>query len=82
VAETTTTEQIATAVGVTGQTVRRWAKLGLLPTPELSHRGRRGTVAVWPQHALAQARWVRQQLDAGRTVPEVQQALLRGEFTV
>lgn len=81
-AGTTTTEQIATAVGVTGQTIRRWAKLGLLPPPELSRRGRRGTVAVWPEHALAQARWVQKQLEAGRTVPEVRQALLEGDFAL
>lgn len=77
---TTTTAAIAEAAGVTGKTIRVWAKRGLLPTPQLSHRGRRGTVALWPDTALAQALWVRSQLEAGRTIPELAEAIRKGLF--
>lgn len=80
VAFTTTTAAIAEAAGVTGKTIRVWAKRGLLPTPQMSHRGRRGTVALWPDAALAQAVWVRGQLDAGRTVPEIAEAIQAGQY--
>lgn len=80
VAATTTTAAIAEAAGVTGKTIRVWAKRGLLPTPQLSHRGRRGTVALWPETALAQALWVRSQLEAGRTIPELAEAIRTGQY--
>lgn len=77
---TTTTAVIAEAAGVTGKTIRVWAKRGLLPTPQMSHRGRRGTVALWPDTAVAQAVWVRGQLEAGRTIPEIAEAIGGGEY--
>lgn len=61
-------------------TIRRWAQLGLLPAPKKVHRGRRGTSLVFPDTAVAQAVWVKAQLDAGRTVPDLQQALRDGEY--
>ena len=79
-ASTTTTAAIAEAAGVTGKTIRVWAKRGLLPTPQMSHRGRRGTVAVWPDTAVAQAVWVRGQLEAGRTIPEIAEAIRAGQW--
>jgi len=82
VAWTTTTAAIAEAAGVTGKTVRVWAKRGLLPTPRLSHRGRRGTVALWPDSAPGQAVWVHGQLEAGRTIPEIVEALKAGAYPV
>ena len=78
-ANTTTTAVIAEAAGVTGKTIRVWAKRGLLPAPQLSHRGRRGTVAVWPDTAVAQAVWVRGQLEAGRTIPEIAETIKAGQ---
>ena len=77
---TTTTAEIAEAAGVTGKTIRVWAKRGLLPTPQMSHRGRRGTVALWPDTAVAQAVWVRGQLEAGRTIPEIAKAIGAGQY--
>lgn len=79
-ASTTTTAAIAEAAGVTGKTIRVWGKRGLLPAPQLSLRGRRGTVALWPDTAIAQAVWVRGQLDAGRTIPEIAEALKAGQY--
>lgn len=67
---------------MTGKTVRVWAKRGLLPTPQKSHRGRRGTVALWPDTAITQAVWVRGQLEAGRTIPEIAEAIKAGAYSV
>ena len=73
-------EHIAREAGVDPSTIRRWAKLGLLPAGKKVHRGRRGTNLIFPDKTPAQAVWVKAQLDAGRTVGEVQEALLRGEY--
>lgn len=75
-----TTEQVSVAAGSSLDTVRRWARLGLLPTPTKVYRGRRGIALVWARHAPRQAAWVKRQLDAGRTISEVKTALERGEF--
>lgn len=75
-----TTPKVAAEVGVSDETIRRWARLGLLPKPTPSHRGRRGTVSLWPEHTIEQARWVQRQLDAGQTVPQVRESLAAGEF--
>lgn len=75
-----TTPQVAAEVGVSDETIRRWARLGLLPKPTPSHRGRRGTVSLWPEHTIEQARWVQRQLEAGQTVPQVREALEGGVF--
>lgn len=77
---TTTTAEIAERVGVTGKTVREWAKRGLLPTPRTSYRGRRGRVALWPNTAIAQAVWVHGQLEAGVPIPEILEILNRPEI--
>lgn len=73
------TAQIAEAVGVSEQTIRRWARLGLLPRPTIVYRGRRGRGAVWPQESLPLAVWIRDQLDAGRTVHDLAAARAGGE---
>lgn len=75
-------DEIARAAGVTATTIRRWAKAGLLPAGKKVHRGRRGTGLVFPETAPAQAVWVKAQLDAGRTVEEVRQALVDGEYSI
>lgn len=80
VSETVTTAAVREAAGVSVVTVHRWAKQGLLPTPTKAFRGRRGTAALWPLHAPAQAKWVRERLDAGQTITQVLEALERGEF--
>lgn len=74
-------DEIAKAAGVTPTTIRRWAKAGLLPAGKKVHRGRRGTGLVFPETAPAQAVWVKAQLDAGRTVEEVREAIAAGEYT-
>lgn len=77
-----TTPELAEALGLSTQTIRRWAKAGLLPTPERQHRGRRGVNSLYPEHTLAQARWVKNQLEDNRmTIPQVLAALQAGEFT-
>lgn len=74
-------DEIAKAAGVTPTTIRRWAKAGLLPAGKKVHRGRRGTGLVFPEEAPAQAVWVKAQLDAGRTMEEVREAIAAGEYT-
>jgi DNA-binding transcriptional MerR regulator len=73
-------DEIARAAGVTATTIRRWAKAGLLPPGKKVHRGRRGTGLVFPATTPAQAVWVKAQLDAGRTIEDVRQALADGEY--
>ena len=80
VSETVTTAAVVEAAGVSVVTVHRWAKQGLLPVPGKVFRGRRGTSSLWPVHAPAQAKWVREQLDAGQTITQVREALERGAF--
>lgn len=74
------TDEIAAAVGVKPATIRRWARLGVLPPLKLVSVGRRGSQSRWPPHALEQARWVLDRLEAGLTFEEIRQALERGEF--
>lgn len=74
------TKDIADAVGLVPATIRLWVKQGLLPPGEKVHRGRRGTGLVFPEAAIAQAQWVKAQLDGGRTIAAVLQALQRGEY--
>jgi len=74
-------DEIAQAAKTTPSTIRRWSKQGLLPPGTKVYRGRRGTGHVFPDTAVAQAVWVKAQLDAGRTVADVKLALQRGEFT-
>lgn len=75
-----TTDQVAEAAKVTVQTVRRWSKLGLLPPFRVVYGAQRGKRSYWPAHAAAQAAWVREQSDAGRTFDEIRAALAAGEF--
>ncbi len=75
-----TTQQVADAAGVTGRTVSRWVKLGLLPAPKLVYGARPGKHSFWPSHALEQARWVRAQIDAGQSWQDVLAALDAGAF--
>jgi len=76
-----TTGEVAEAIGATEQTVRRWTKLGLLPTPERVHRGGRGVTSLYPGHTLAQARWVLDQLEnENLPIPRVLAALQAGAF--
>lgn len=75
-----TTPEVAEAVGVSVQTIRRWRRQGLLPEPEVVHRGRRGTGSEWPESVVAQARWVHAQLEGGRTIPKILAALEAGEY--
>lgn len=81
VSDTATTDAVCEAAGVSRVTVQRWARQGLLPVPDKVFRGRRGTSSLWPLHAPAQAKWVREQLDAGLTITQVRAALERGAFT-
>jgi len=81
VARTYTTPEAAAAVGVSGQTLLRWARAGLLPAPERVLRGRRGNVSEWPESTLAQARWVFGQLEAGKTIDKIRAALAAGDYS-
>ena len=68
------------ALGLSRPTILRWARLGVLPAPEMLNRGRRGRQTRWPEHTEAQARWVTTQLDAGLTFDEIVAALAAGQF--
>jgi hypothetical protein len=74
-----TTEEIIEAAGVSKATVFRWVQFGVLPQFETVYG--RGRYARWPIHAPDQARWVDQKLRSGWTLPEIKQALERGEFS-
>lgn len=76
-----TTQQVADAAGVTGRTISRWVKLGLLPAPKVVYGARPGKQSFWPPHAPEQARWVRAQIDAGQSWQDVLAALGAGDFT-
>lgn len=65
---------------MTGRTVSRWVKLGLLPAPKVVYGARRGKQSFWPSHAVQQASWVRSQIEAGQTWQEVLAALEAGVF--
>lgn len=75
-----TTQQVADAAGVTGRTISRWVKLGLLPAPKVVYGARPGKQSFWPSHAPEQARWVRAQIDSGQTWQDVLAALEAGRF--
>lgn len=73
-----TTEQVMEAAGTSKATIFRWAKLGVLPAPEVIYA--RGRFARWALHAPAQATWVDQKLRSGWTFGEIAAALARGDF--
>lgn len=75
-----TTEEVATAAGITGSAVMKWAVKLVLPAYTVHYSGRRGRSARWPLHAPEQASWVRGQLDAGLSFEEIREALANGEF--
>ena len=75
-----TTEQVMAAAGTSKATIFRWAKLGVLPPPEVVYA--RGRSARWPLNAPAQAAWVNAKLTKGLTFGEIAAALARGEFKV
>jgi DNA-binding transcriptional MerR regulator len=75
-----TTEEVATAAGITGSAVMKWAGKHVLPAYTVIYGGRRGRSARWPLHAVEQASWVRGQLDAGLSFEEIREMLERGEF--
>lgn len=81
VPKTYTTPEVAQAVGVSGETVRRWARLGLLPVPAKIHRGGRGIGSAWPEGTIAQAQWVLDRLNSNETIVQVLAALQAGEYT-
>jgi predicted DNA-binding transcriptional regulator AlpA len=80
VPKTYTTPQVAQAIGVSGETVLRWARQGLLPTPERIHRGGRGVGSAWPEGTIDQARWVLDRLNSNETITQVLAALQAGEY--
>jgi len=63
---------------VSADTVRRWARSGVLPAFTTVYG--RGRQARWPLHAPAQAAWVNSQLDAGFTFEEIREMLAAGKF--
>lgn len=73
-------QEVADAAGVSVATVRRWARLGLLPTPTVYYGLKPGKHSFWAPEAPAQARWVAAQITTGKTFAEVRAALDRGDF--
>lgn len=73
-------QDVADAAGVTPQTVRRWARAGLLPRPTVNYGLKPGRHSYWEPHAPAQARWIASQISAGRTFLQIKAALEAGEF--
>lgn len=75
-----TTSEVAAAAQVHPATITRWVKQGLLPTPQIVNMGRWGRSTRFPLHAPEQARWVRKQLESGRTFAEIRSMLETGAF--
>lgn len=75
-----TTAEVAAAAQVHPATITRWVKQGLLPTPQIVNMGRWGRSTRFPLHAPEQARWVRTQLESGRTFAEIRSMLEAGAF--
>lgn len=75
-----TTAQVCAAAGISGPTAFRWSQKGVLPPYQKVHGGQRGLSARWPLDAPEQAAWVKEQLDAGHTFPEIVTMLAAGEF--
>lgn len=75
-------KQVADAAGVSRATVQRWANAGLLPVPRVYYGLKPGKHSAWAEHAPAQARWVADQIAAGRSFEEIRSALAAGEFAV
>jgi hypothetical protein len=73
-------KEVADAAGVTPQTVRRWARAGLLPLPTVYYGLKPGRHSFWDVTAPAQAAWVAAQISEGRTFAEIKAALQAGEF--
>lgn len=76
------TKQVADAAGVSRATVQRWANAGLLPLPTVYYGLKPSKHSFWADHAPAQARWVANQIAAGRSFEEIRAALAAGEFSV
>ena len=76
------TSKVAEAAGVSRATVQRWANAGLLPLPTVYYGLKPGKHSFWADHAPAQARWVADQIAAGRSFEEIRTALAAGEFSV
>lgn len=75
-----TTKQVADAVGVSEPTILRWGRMGLLPDKKVHFGGRRGRVALWPAHTIAQALWVLEKLNTHHTLEAIKASLQAGEF--
>lgn len=75
-----TAQEVADAAGVTPQTVRRWARAGLLPLPTVYYGLKPGRHSFWADHAPAQAAWVAAQISRGLTFAQVKASLDAGEF--
>jgi DNA-binding transcriptional MerR regulator len=73
-------KEVADAAGVTPQTVRRWARAGLLPLPTVYYGLKPGRHSFWAEHAPAQAAWVAAQISEGKTFAQIKAALEAGEF--
>lgn len=76
-----TTSEVAAAAQVHPATITRWVKQGVLPTPQIVNMGRWGRSTRFPLHAPDQARWVRKQLERGRTFAEIRMMLEAGAFS-
>lgn len=72
--------EVAEAAGVSQATVRRWARVGLLPQPTVYYGLKPGKHSFWAPEAPAQAAWVADQMRAGRTFEQIRAALAAGEF--
>ncbi len=75
-----TAQEVADAAGVTPQTVRRWARAGLLPLPTVYYGLKPGRHSFWAPEAPAQAAWVAAQISQGRTFQQIKEALEAGDF--
>ena len=65
------TAQLAAALGVSRQTVNNWKHRDLLPAPVILHLGARGRGSVWPPYTLPLAEYVKEALQAQKSVAQL-----------
>jgi adenylate cyclase len=70
--ETVSLQEAASEVGVTPDTLRRWAKSGVIP-------GANGT-SEWPRAAVAHARLVARMRERGHSLQEIREAAAEGKL--
>lgn len=69
------TAQLASALNISRSTVNVWKDRRLLPSPTVVFLGARGKASFWPAYAEHLGQYVKEALEAHRTVAQVARAV-------